>query len=108
MSAAVKNKQKTKKLLCFRKYQQKKKEPTEWEQLFAKHLSHKRLVFRMYLKKIQQKLLELNNTKINNPIKKLARGVPVVAQWLTNPTTNHEVAGSVPALAQWVKEPALP
>ena len=30
-------------------------------------------------------------------------GVPVVAQWLTNPTRNHEVAGSVPALAQWVK-----
>ena len=26
-------------------------------------------------------------------------GVPVVAQWLTNPTRNHEVAGSVPALA---------
>ena len=23
-------------------------------------------------------------------------GVPVVAQWLTNPTRNHEVAGSVP------------
>ncbi len=40
--------------------------------------------------------------------KKKKKGVPVVAQWLTNPTRNDEVAGSVPALAQWVNDSALP
>ena len=35
-------------------------------------------------------------------------GVPVVAQWLTNPTRNCEVVGSIPGLAQWVNDLALP
>ena len=35
-------------------------------------------------------------------------GVPVMAQWLTNPTRNHEVAGLIPGLTQWVKYLELP
>ena len=35
-------------------------------------------------------------------------GVPVMTQWLTNPTRNHQVAGLIPGLAQWVKGQALP
>ena len=43
------------------------------------------------------------------PYKKmLFYGVPVMVQWLTNPTRNHKVVALVPGLAQWVNDPALP
>ena len=31
-----------------------------------------------------------------------------MAQWLMNPTKNHEVGGSIPGLPQWVKDPMMP
>ena len=37
-------------------------------------------------------------------MKRNHRGVPIAAQWLMNPTRNHEVEGSIPGLAQCVKD----
>ena len=35
-------------------------------------------------------------------------GVPVMAQQLTNLTSNQEDADQMPGLTQWVKDPMLP
>ena len=40
-------------------------------------------------------------------LKKSNGGVPIVAQWLMNPTGTHEDVGSIPRLTQWVKDQAL-
>ena len=39
--------------------------------------------------------------------KRNAHRVPIVAQWLTNPTSISEDVGSIPDLAQWAQDPAL-
>ena len=39
---------------------------------------------------------------------RIKSGVPVVAQWVKNPTSVHEDAGSILGLTQWVKHLVLP
>ena len=34
-------------------------------------------------------------------------GVPLTVQWVKNPASIHEDAGSIPVPAQWAKDPAL-
>ena len=47
------------------------------------------------------------NNNIFFPKLKAIPGISIVAQWLMNPTRNHEIAGSILALLSWVKDLAL-
>ena len=43
-----------------------------------------------------------------NQALKMLEGVPVMAQWLMNLTSNHKVVGLIPGLSQWIKDSAMP
>ena len=59
----------------------------------------------------QDEIEEMNGSIISTEnetvLKKLPTGVRIMAQWLTNPTRNHEVARLIPGLPQWIKDLAL-
>ena len=52
--------------------------------------------------------ITLRKKNLQPPAKNHDQGVPVMAQWLTNPTCIHEDAGLIPSLAQGVKGLVLP
>ena len=45
--------------------------------------------------------------QIQSKKKKKITGVPIMGQWLMNPTSSHEISGSILGLAQGVKVPVL-
>ena len=45
---------------------------------------------------------------VENSIKSSGKGVPIVAQWVRNPTSIYEDSGLIPGPAPWVKDLALP
>ena len=55
---------------------------------------------------VQSPAQELPHASTMSP-KKPKTGVPIVAQWVKNPTSIHEDASLLPGLVQGVKDPVL-
>ena len=57
---------------------------------------------------VENEEINSRNVGVDYNFKNVLSGVPVIAQWLTNPTRKHEVVSLLPGLAQQVKDSALP
>ena len=76
-----------------------------WSKLIRKHQNSFCKRFFFFYKIAKKCGKEVINS--SEGFKKVSTGVPFVAQWLTNSTRKHEVAGLIPGLIWWVKDPAL-
>ena len=57
---------------------------------------------------MEQSYPALGELTINPSFKNSHQEIPVVAQWLMNPTSIHEDVGAIPGLTQRVKDLVLP
>ena len=60
-----------------------------------------------WMLRVESKVRGFSVLKKASNLRNSILGVAVVAQWLTSPTRNLEVAVSTPAPAQWVNDLAL-
>ena len=85
--------------------------PLAWEPPYAVSMVLKRHTKgkkKFHFRKLPGNSVQIIPLPQNFVVFKSSCGVPVVAQWLRNPTRNCGVAGPILGLAQWVKVPALP